>query len=450
MKDRKTEYRSQKPIFYLVFSILCFLSSILCPSFADTPDIYLSITRTGGSKIKIAIPDFSLQEGITDRENLSSKGAEILREDLEISGLFKTIDNKDILNEVDSKDKKSGKINFKEWASMGTEAIVKGHINVEEGKFNIECRLYDVKRGEQITGYKYSGDRTIFRQMIHKFSDEITYRFTGEKGIAMTMLAFVSKATENKEIYISDYDGHNIRKLTDHKSISLSPKWSPDGKSIVYTTFKYGNPDIYSINITNGKKTPVSTFSGMNMAGSWSPDGKRLAVSLGKDGNAEIYTMDMDGKNLSRLTNYRGIDTSPAWSPNGMEIAFTSDKSGNPQIYVMGSDGANLRRLTYQGSYNDQPSWSPDGNKIAYSSLNSGQFDIFVIDLVGNSFQQLTSGKGDNQNPSWSPDGRNIVFSSNRDGRYQIYIMKSDGAEQRKLIYIEGGGYSPSWSPRIE
>jgi len=220
MKDRKTEYRSQKPIFYLVFSILCFLSSILCPSFADTPDIYLSITRTGGSKIKIAIPDFSLQEGITDRENLSSKGAEILREDLEISGLFKTIDNKDILNEVDSKDKKSGKINFKEWASMGTEAIVKGHINVEEGKFNIECRLYDVKRGEQITGYKYSGDRTIFRQMIHKFSDEITYRFTGEKGIAMTMLAFVSKATENKEIYISDYDGHNIRKLTDHKSIS--------------------------------------------------------------------------------------------------------------------------------------------------------------------------------------------------------------------------------------
>src|SRR3989338_720924 len=153
MKDRKTEYRSQKPIFYLVFSILCFLSSILCPSFADTPDIYLSITRTGGSKIKIAIPDFSLQEGITDRENLSSKGAEILREDLEISGLFKTIDNKDILNEVDSKDKKSGKINFKEWASMGTEAIVKGHINVEEGKFNIECRLYDVKRGEQITSY---------------------------------------------------------------------------------------------------------------------------------------------------------------------------------------------------------------------------------------------------------------------------------------------------------
>jgi len=454
--DKKIEDRSQKSevrIKSFFFSV-CLLSSVFCllPSvFADTSsDVYLSITKAGAAKIKIAIPDFSFQEGSIDRENFSQKSAEILMDDLNNSGFFKSIENRDILKSINAKDKKTGKINFNEWKSLGAEAIVKGHINMEGGKIEIECRLYDLKRGEQIIGYKYSGERITFRQMIHKFSDEITYRFTGEKGVATTMLAFISKATGNKEVYISDYDGQNIRKVTDDKSISLFPKWSPDGKSIIYTTYKYRNPDLYLIDVADGRQTPVSIFPGINAPASWSPDGKRLAVSLSKDGNAEIYAMDLNGKNLSRLTNHRSIDTSPAWSPNGMEIAFTSDRSGAPQVYLMGSDGTNLRRLTYKGSYNDQASWSPDGNRIAYSSLNGGQFNIFVIDLVSGKGQQLTSDTGGNQNPSWSPDGRHIAFSSNRDGKYQIYAMNPDGTNQRRIIYLEGGGYSPSWSQRIE
>jgi len=441
----------QSPVVALLSGALVLWCLVLwCSAFADTSDVYLSITKSGGAKIKIAIPDFSFQEGAMDRENFSNKSAEILMDDLNNSGFFKSIEDKDILKRVNAKDKKTGKINFNEWVSLGAETLVKGHINMEEGKINIECSLYDIKRGEQIIGYKYSGERIAFRQMIHKFSDEITYRFTGEKGVATTMLTFISKATGNKEVYISDYDGNNIRKVTDDKSISLFPKWSPDGKNIIYTTFRYKNPDLYLINVADGKKTPVSIFPGINAPATWSPDGKRLAVSLSKDGNAEIYTMDTDGKNLSRLTNHRSIDTSPAWSPNGMEIAFTSDRSTSPHIYVMGSDGINLRRLTYQGSYNDQASWSPDGNRIAYSSLNGEQFNIFVIDLVGDKVQLMTSAAGDNQNPTWSPDGKHIAFSSNRDGKYQIYMMNSDGTNQRRIIYLEGGGYSPSWSQRIE
>jgi len=453
--DKKSEDRRQKSevrIKSFFFSV-CLLSSVFCllPSaFADTSDVYLSITKAGGAKIKIAIPDFLVQEGAIDRENFSKKSSEILTNDLNNSGFFKTIENRDILKEIDAKDKKTGKINFNEWTSLGAEILAKGHITIEGGKINIECRLYALKSGEQIIGYKYGGDRTTFRQMIHKFSDEITYRFTGENGIAQTMLTFVSKVTGNKEVYISDYDGQNIRKITDDKSISLFPKWSPDGKNIIYATYRYRNPDLYLIDVADGKKTPVSIFPGINAPASWSPDGKRLAVSLSKDGNAEIYTMDFDGKNLSRLTKSRSIETSPAWSPNGIEIAFTSDRGGSPQIYIMGSDGTNLRRLTYQGKYNDQSSWSPDGNKIAYTSLNGGQFNIFVIDLVSSKVQQLTSDTGDNQNPVWSPDGRRIAFSSNRDGKYQIYAMNSDGTDQRRIIYLEGGGYSPSWSQRIE
>src|SRR3972149_4657869 len=337
--NKKTSVSDQRSaikvlLFFLLFTVHCSLFS----AFADTSDVYLSITKAGGAKIKIAIPDFLVQEGAIDRENFSKKSSEILTNDLNNSGFFKTIENRDILKEIDAKDKKTGKINFNEWTSLGAEILAKGHITIEGGKINIECRLYALKSGEQIIGYKYGGDRTTFRQMIHKFSDEITYRFTGENGIAQTMLTFVSKVTGNKEVYISDYDGQNIRKITDDKSISLFPKWSPDGK--------------------------------------------RLAVSLSKDGNAEIYTMDFDGKNLSRLTKSRSIETSPAWSPNGIEIAFTSDRGGSPQVYIMGSDGTNLRRLTYQGKHNDESSWPSYPSTISTAFRPATISYIFVIDLV--------------------------------------------------------------------
>ena len=447
--DKMPEFVGKNKVFsfLLLSSVLFSLSSV----FADTPDVYLSLTRIGGAKINIAIPEFSLQDGFLDRENLCQKSAEILIGDLNNSAFFKTVENRDSLRDTHAGDKKSGKINFKRWTSLGTEILVKGNLIFEGERVHIECMLYDVKREEQIDDYKFSDNRNRFRQIIHKLSDKITYRFTGEKGIAMTKLTFVSRTTEReKEIYISDYDGHNINKITDDKSITLFPKWSPDGKYILYTTFKYKNPDLYLTDIKGDKTWAISNSPGINAPATWSPDGKKLTASLSKDGNPEIYTMDLDGKNLLRLTTYSGIDTSPAWSTNGREIAFTSDRSGTPQIYIMGFDGTNLRRLTYQGSYNDHASWSPDGNKLAYSSRSSGQFDIFVINLVSSKVQQMTSGAGNNQNPTWSPDGRQIAFSSSREGKYQIYTMNADGTNQRRIFYLDGGGYSPSWSPRFE
>jgi len=166
--NKKTSVSDQRSaikvlLFFLLFTVHCSLFS----AFADTSDVYLSITKAGGAKIKIAIPDFLVQEGAIDRENFSKKSSEILTNDLNNSGFFKTIENRDILKEIDAKDKKTGKINFNEWTSLGAEILAKGHITIEGGKINIECRLYDLKRGEQIIGYKYSGDRTTFRQMIY-------------------------------------------------------------------------------------------------------------------------------------------------------------------------------------------------------------------------------------------------------------------------------------------
>ena len=81
--------------------------------------------------------------------------------------------------------------------------------------------------------------------MAHSFSDEILLLQTSEKGPFTGKIAFVSKKSGNKEIYLMDYDGHNVQRLTANGSINLNPDFSPNGREIIYTSYKKGNTDLY-------------------------------------------------------------------------------------------------------------------------------------------------------------------------------------------------------------
>ena len=436
----------KKIVLFSLIILFCFGPVTI--SYSQT-EVFMQITRTGGEKIEMAIPDFEPSSDIPVKEAIPTETiTDILKNDLRIYGLFNLIENPQFLKEANDIDRKEGKIVFKEWSLLGANALVKGSYTLENNNLSIEARLFDVSRGRQITGKRYTGLKDTVRTMIHKFSDEIIYRFTGEKGIAQTRILFESKVSGNKEIFIIDFDGHNIQKLTANRSLSLSPDWSPDGTKILYTTYRDNNPDLYLIDLKKGTNKPVSLRPGLNISPAWSPDGDKIALTLSKDGNPEIYTMDRNGKNLQRLTNSRAVEASPAWSPNGRQIAFTSDRSGGPQIYVMDSEGINLRRLTYERGYNDQAVWSPKGDKIAFVSKKEGRFNIYTMNVDGSDIRQLTSHSGNNENPSWSPDGRFLTFSSTRKGSPQIYFMKADGTGQKELTSLRGGGYNPSWSPK--
>ncbi|HUU51363.1 MAG TPA: Tol-Pal system beta propeller repeat protein TolB [Nitrospinota bacterium] len=434
---------------FLFFFLTFFCLGSLTSTYAQT-EVYLDIYRRGGKKIEIAVPDFS-PENVSDKaKHLSKTMADILKDDLKVYGFFNLIENPQFLKEISDIDNKEGRIVFKEWSLLGADALVKGSYSIQDNSLTIESRLFDVIRGKQITGKKYSGSKETLRKMIHRFSDEIVYRFTGEKGIAQTKIALESKYEGHKEIYIMDYDGYNIQRITGGRSLLLSPEWSPDGKKILFTFYRDNNPDLYIKDLTKGDEKPFSLYPGLNISPAWSPDGKKLSLVLSKDGNPEIYTMNSDGSNLQRLTNNRAIDSSPCWSPNGRQIAFTSDRSGSPQIYVMDSEGTNLRRLTYEGSFNDQPAWSPKGDKIAFVSKREGLFNIYVMSVDGRSIRQLTSHSRSNESPVWSPDGRLIAFSSTRKGKVQIFFMNANGTNQKALTSLKGGGYNPAWGPRTD
>lgn len=415
-------------------------------------EVYLNVERSQGRPLGIAIPHFDPDGVGGEALNLSRQMAQILTQDLKLYGFFNFIANPDFLREASEADRKANQIVFKEWAELGAQLLVKGSYQVNDGQVVMDARLYDVDRGQQITGRRYTGTQKAIRLMVHKFADEIIYRLTGERGIAQTKIAFTSLNRGNKEIFIMDYDGQNPQRVTTDGTIVLNPAWSPDGRFIAYTSYRDGNPDLFIMDWTGWNKRVLSRAAGLNASPAWHPEGNRLAVVMSLEGDTEIYLVRLDGRIEQRLTRNRGIiDTSPSWSPNGRQLAFVSDRSGTPQIYVMDADGSNVRRLTFEGAYNAQPTWSPKGDRIAFVSRRNKAFDVYTMNPDGSNLVQLTRGEGSNESPAWSADGRYIVFSSTRArGIPDLYLMRTDGSAMRRLTFISGGGSDPVWSPRLE
>ena len=419
---------------------------------AQAAEVYIGVKRKKGALIPLAVQELQFKPSAyqkTDGLQFGKTVQKILEFDMDFSGYFDVIKNRDMLNDIKAKERKSKKTDWQGWKDIGAQALIKGVYYIDKGgDIVLETRLFDIERKEQIVGTRYSGPEAVLRKMAHRFADQVVYRFTGEPGIAETRLTFLSRVDGHKEIFISDYDGQRKRQVTDEAFIVMSPDWSPRGTQIIYTTYRNNNPDIYVLDLKTGKKSPVSRMRSMDSSAAWSPDGKKIVFTMSTRGNSDIYTIGSDGKDLQRLTWSSSIETSPSYSPDGKKIVYISDYSGSPQLYIMDTDGRLEKRLTYNGSYNADPAWSPRGDKIAYVSIADENFNIVIKNLRDDSENQLTLFMGSNEHPSWSPDGRHIVFSSTRAGSRQLYIMNENGENQTRITSMAGTASSPSWSPK--
>jgi len=330
--------------------------------------------------------------------------------------------------------------------------LVKGGFSVQGDEVAVELRLFDVYQNKERIGKRYTGRVRDYRRIAHKFVDEIINQFTGVPGVFNTRIAYVSNSGGRfKEIFVSHLDGSEKFQVTDNHTINLSPVWSPDGRSILYSSFKDRNQTLFLFELYSGKEIKFTPRGGGRyLSGKFSPDGQTIVATLESGGNTNLYLLDRSGNVIRRLTNDPGIEVSPAWSPDGKQVVFVSDRSGSPQLYILDVSGGAARRLTYSGNYNTSPEWSPRGDRIVYTGRVGNRFAIFTIPVDGGEARKLTSESFDSEDPTWSPDGRFIAFSSNRAGKYHLYVMQAGGDNQRRLTGSGGDDTKPHWSPRLD
>lgn len=400
------------------------------------------------TRITIAVPPFVATQ--PEFTQAAAEMAQVVADDLAFSGLFILLPPAQYPAGFTGMEADAQNLNLSAWRATKAENLVYGIVFQEGSQLVAQFRLFDLYSNTQLYGQEVRVDREYYRLASHRFSEEVLRYTDGVPGIGTTEILFAGTSGSNqKEIYVADYDGANMRPITKHQSLSIMPEVSSDGNSISYLSYKDRYCFLYIFDRASGVSRALSKEVGLNSAASWSPDAKRLALTLSKDGNAEIYLRDPNGDNATRITNNREGDTSPCFSPDGQRIAFVSDRGGRPQIYVMNADGSNETRLSFHGGSAYDPDWSPDGKSIAFVSMQSGEgFEIYVMGSDGSNPMRLTNSNGVNESPSWSPDSRHIAFSSTRNGRSELWTITLATNEERRISRISVAAEGPSWGPR--
>ncbi|MFO7772110.1 MAG: Tol-Pal system beta propeller repeat protein TolB [Roseovarius gahaiensis] len=423
------------------------------PAFAQDGPLRIEITEGVIEPLPFAAPDL-VSDNAAGAE-MGRKIAEVVADDLTGTGLFREIQPDAFISQVTSF---SSPVQYADWKAINAQALITGAVSVDsDGKLVVRFRLFDVFAGQELgEGLQLAGTQDGWRRIAHKLADQVYSRITGEAPYFDSRVVFVAesgpKDQRSKRLAIMDYDGANVSYLTDSASIVLAPRFSPDGKRVLYTSYESGFPRIYVMNVGSVQQRVLESQDGqMSFAPRFGPDGQAVVYSVSRGGNTDLYRMDIDSGASTRLTNAPSIETAPSFSPDGDQIVFESDRSGTPQLYIMPASGGEAQRISFgQGRYGT-PVWSPRGDLIAFTKQSKGRFHIGVMRTDGSEERLLTASFLD-EGPTWSPNGRVIMFTRETQGAQgsaSLYSVDITGRNLRQ-VPTKTGASDPSWSPLQE
>lgn len=333
------------------------------------------------------------------------------------------------------------------------EFTVVGGVEPDGTRLIVRCEVYNAMTRERLLSKTYRGEDRQARALAHHVADDLIFAMTGQPGMAAAKIVMVGNRTGRKELYICDADGAGLRQLTRDNAISVAPRWSPNGRQIVYTSYYRTHfPDVFLIDLSSGERRCLADFPGLNSSAVFAPNGRELALILSKDGNPDLFIMNINGDRLTRLTNTkRAAEASPSWSPDGKDIVFVSDSSGTPQLYIIGREGGAPRRLAVGGAQNVDPDWGANGY-IVYSSLIGGQFQLYVLHPVTGETRQVSREDASYEDPAWAPDGRHIFCVRRQNYNSRIFIIDTLSSSCISLMteIEKGDWFSPDCSGKYK
>jgi TolB protein len=252
-----------------------------------------------------------------------------------------------------------------------------------------------------------------------------------ERARSRYTVAYASFGPVATALFIADADGGNERRLLEGSVLDMNPSFTPDGRSVLFTSRRNGSADIYRVGIDGSRLERLTADAAFDDQAVMSPNGRDIAFVSSRSGQADIWILDMTTRLVRKLTHHPAGDYRPAWSPDGAWIAFTSDR---------GSDGA---RAATPGRF--------------FSPAQSTR--IFVVRSDGSGLRQITSGERSTGGAVWSRDGTEIAFyeaalqdwrAMGRDfvappATSQIVSVVVATGERRELTTGPGRKFLPRW-----
>ncbi|HZP48606.1 MAG TPA: hypothetical protein VFB07_08730 [Vicinamibacterales bacterium] len=267
-------------------------------------------------------------------------------------------------------------------------------------------------------------------------------------------------------LFVANADGSGERALLPSRDMDYDAVFSPDGRSIVFTSEREGSADLFRVAADGTGLERLTDSPAYDDQAAFSPDGRQIVfVTTRAGGTADLWTLDLRTKAARAVTSGPGGDFRPAWSPDGAWIAFSSDRESDlpfahgrwehlqlADLYIVHPDGSGLKRLTPHGDFCGSPKWTPDSRHVVAYCMSAEQTldnrravqehpedtHLVSVDVTSGARSEMKAGPGVKFNPSLLADGSLAYIR--KDGDPGIYYADGRRGPKGEIRFA-------SWSP---
>ncbi|WP_035587736.1 PD40 domain-containing protein [Hippea jasoniae] len=381
-------------------------------SFCNAATFEISISNPQNKPIKIALWGFTKNTP----KDISRHILYTVKRDLKLSGLFVWDQTQHFSYEAPY-DVVSGlaRLDRLDYAIYG-DAFKKGD------SIYVNVKMLDVLKNQVIDDNTYVTNIYSLDWLANKIVDKLIGYITGIYGPFESKIAFALNKKGVSDIYLCDFNGENVVRITNWHTFNILPKWVSTDE-ITFLSYRYGKPALFLFNVFNGDL--IKLFSKSNLSISAVRFKNYFAIPFNRFGSVNIFAVNRKGRIIEKLTNNPSINVSPSFTPDFSKMVFVSNRDGSPQIYIKDlTTNQSPQRLTFDGKYNSSPAVSPDGKKIAYISLKNGMTYLKVMNIDGSNDRIVMEGSN-LDSPSWAYDSRYIAVSGRVGSINVIYIVNT-------------------------